>query len=147
LNQINVSNVSQLRGAWLGRLGSGLGTKYKFEADPIVVDGVMYVPTGNDDIYALDPKTGRKIWEYFSDIPQNITTVCCGWDNRGVAIGEGLIYSASLEGAVFALDQKTGKIAWKTQLEAWQDGYTITGPLRYFDGMVFSGMSGSDSGV
>ncbi|HEY0582764.1 MAG TPA: PQQ-binding-like beta-propeller repeat protein [Chloroflexota bacterium] len=147
LTQINTTNVSQLRGAWLGRLGSGLGTKYKFEADPLVVDGVMYVPSGNDDIFALDPKTGRKLWEYFSDIPQNITTVCCGWDNRGVAVGEGLVFSASLEGAVFALDQKTGKIAWKTQLEAWQDGYTITGPLRYFDGMVFSGMSGSEYGV
>src|ERR1700681_1935964 len=44
LNQINTSNVSQLRGAWMTRLGSGLGGKYRFEADPVVVNGVMYIP-------------------------------------------------------------------------------------------------------
>src|SRR5216683_885759 len=47
LDQINTSNVAQLRGSWMTRLGSGRGFKYKFEADPIVVDGVMYLATGN----------------------------------------------------------------------------------------------------
>src|SRR6266542_3559497 len=91
LDKINTSNVSQLRGAWMTRLGSGLGSKYRFEADPVVVDGVMYIPTGNDDIFALDAKTGRKIWEYFSDIPLVTDLICCGWDNRGVAAGDGRI--------------------------------------------------------
>src|SRR5262245_29392165 len=53
LNQINTTNVSQLKGTWMSRLGSGRGSKYRFEADPLVVDGVMYIPTGNDDIFAL----------------------------------------------------------------------------------------------
>src|SRR5262249_26233883 len=61
LNQINTSNVSQLKGVWMTRLGSGRGSKYRFEADPLVVNGIMYIPTGNDDIFALDAKTGRKI--------------------------------------------------------------------------------------
>ena len=73
LDQINTSNVSQLKGAWMTRLGSGLGAKYRFEADPLVVDGVMYIPTGNDDIFALDAKTGRKLWEWNSDIPRTWT--------------------------------------------------------------------------
>src|SRR5437762_3317070 len=51
LTQINASNVQNLQGAWLTRLGSGTGSKYKFEADPIVIDGMMYIPTGNDDIF------------------------------------------------------------------------------------------------
>ena len=54
LDQINTSNVESLKGAWLTRLGSGRGAKYYFEADPLVIDGVMYIPTGNDDIFALD---------------------------------------------------------------------------------------------
>src|SRR3984885_7936738 len=62
LDQINTTNVQNLRGAFLTRLGSARGTKYIFEADPLVVDGVMYIPTGNDDIFALDGKTGRKLW-------------------------------------------------------------------------------------
>src|ERR1700736_3543252 len=62
LDQINTSNVGGLKGAWLTRLGSGRGSKYIQEADPLVVDGVMYIPTGNDDIFALDAVTGKKIW-------------------------------------------------------------------------------------
>src|SRR5580700_2560569 len=67
LDQINTSNVGGLKGAWLTRLGSGRGGKYIQEADPLVVDGVMYIPTGNDDIFALDAVTGKKLWEYNSD--------------------------------------------------------------------------------
>jgi quinohemoprotein ethanol dehydrogenase len=147
LDQVNTTNVKNLRGAWMTRLGSGKGSKYKFEADPIVVDGVMYIPTGNDDIFALEAKNGRKLWEYSSDIPQTNDLICCGWDNRGVAAGEGKIFSGQLDGSFVALDQKTGKIAWRTQLEDYHDGYSITGATRYLDGLVYTGMSGAENGV
>jgi len=147
LDQINTSNVNGLKGAWMTRLGSGRGAKYYFEADPIVIDGVLYIPTGNDDIYALDGKTGKKLWEYDSDIPQTNDLICCGWDNRGVAAGEGMIFSGQLDGSFVALDQKTGQIKWRTQLEDYHDGYSITGATRYYDGIVFSGMSGAENGV
>jgi len=147
LDQINTSNVSQLKGAWMTRLGSGRGSKYRFEADPLVIDGVMYIPTGNDDIFALDAKTGRKLWDYNSDIPQVNDLICCGWDNRGVASGEGMLFSGQLDGSMVALDQKTGAVKWRTQLEDYHDGYSITGATRYFDGLVFTGMSGGENGV
>jgi quinohemoprotein ethanol dehydrogenase len=147
LNQINTSNVSQLKGAWMTRLGSGRGSKYRFEPDPIVIDGVMYVPTGNDDVFALDAKTGRKLWEYFSDIPQVNDAICCGWDNRGVALGEGKVYSGQLDGTFVALDQATGRIAWKVQIEDYKEGYSITGATRYYDGLVYTGISGGERGV
>ena len=147
LDQITTGNVSQLRGAWLTRLGSARGSKYIFEADPLVIDGVMYIPTGNDDVFALDGKTGRKLWEYNSDIPQVNDLICCGWDNRGVASGQGMIFTGQLDGSFVALDQKTGKLMWRTQLEDYHDGYSITGATRYFDGMVFTGMSGGENGI
>ena len=60
LKQINTSNVKQLKGAWMTRLkGSGLAGKYSFEATPLVKDGIMYVITGNDDVFALNAKTGN----------------------------------------------------------------------------------------
>ena len=127
LDQINASNVAQLKGAWMTRLGSGRGANTSFEADPLVINGVMYIPTGNDDIFALDAKTGKKIWEWDSDIPQVNDLICCGWDNRGVAAGDGMIYTGLLDGSFVALDQQTGKIAWRTQLEDYHDGYSITG--------------------
>src|SRR6516165_2531543 len=92
LTQINRSNVKNLKGAWVTHLGSGLGQKYSFEGTPIVKDGILYIATGNDDVYALDGKTGALVWEHRSGIEQNISTVCCGWDNRGVAVGEGKVF-------------------------------------------------------
>ena len=71
LKQIDTSNVKQLKGAWMTRLkGSGFGGKYSLEATPLVKDGIMYVVTGNDDVFALNAKTGAILWERQSHIDQ-----------------------------------------------------------------------------
>jgi quinohemoprotein ethanol dehydrogenase len=148
LNQIDTSNVKQLKGAWVTHLkGSGLGGKYSLEATPIVKDGIMYVTTGNDDVFALNAKTGEIQWERWSGINQSITSVCCGWDNRGVAIGEGLVFLGQLDANVVALDIKTGKEVWKTQIEDWHNGYGITSAPLYYDGIVYIGITGGEYGV
>src|SRR3954470_18545098 len=98
LKQIDTSNVKQPKGAWMTRLkGSGLGGKYSFEATPLVKDGMMYISTGNDDVFALNAKTGTFLWERWSGIDQKITSVCCGWDNRGLAMGEGMVFLGQLD--------------------------------------------------
>lgn len=123
LDEINTDNVKQLKGAWMTRLqGSGDGGKYSLEATPLVKDGIMYVVTGNDDVFALDAKTGAIRWQRWSGIDQKINTVCCGWDNRGLAMGEGKLFLGQLDDQVVALDIKTGKEIWKTPIEKWQDG-------------------------
>src|SRR2546427_378020 len=67
LKQIDTTNVAQLKGAWMTRLkGSGAGGKYSFEASPLVKDGLMYVVTGNDDVFALDAKTGAILWRSYT---------------------------------------------------------------------------------
>src|SRR6516162_9324193 len=148
LKQIDTTNVKQLKGAWMTRLkGSGLGGKYSLEASPLVKDGIMYVITGNDDVFALDAKTGAIIWEYWSGIDQNISTVCCGWVNRGLAMGEGLLFFGQLDANVVAIDMKTGKLAWKTPIEKWENGYGITSAPLYYDGIVYSGITGGEFGV
>jgi quinohemoprotein ethanol dehydrogenase len=148
LKEINTANVKNLKGAWMTRLkGSGFGGKYSFEAAPLVKDGVMYIITGNDDVFALNAKTGEILWEYWSGIDQKISTVCCGWVNRGLAMGEGMLFLGQFDANVVALDIKTGKVAWKTPIEKWENGYTITSAPLYYDGMVFSGMSGGEFGI
>jgi quinohemoprotein ethanol dehydrogenase len=148
LKQIDTTNVGKLKGAWMTRLkGSGVGGKYSFEASPLVKDGIMYVVTGNDDVFALNAKTGETIWEYWSGIEQNISTVCCGWVNRGLAMGEGQIYLGQLDANVVALDMKTGKVAWKTPIEKWQNGYGVTSAPLYYDGIIYSGITGGEFGV
>jgi quinohemoprotein ethanol dehydrogenase len=148
LKQIDTTNVAQLRGAWMTRLkGSGAGGKYSFEASPLVKDGIMYVVTGNDDVFALNAKTGTIIWEYWSGIDQKISTVCCGWVNRGLAMGEGLLFAGQLDANLVALDMKTGEVKWKTALEKWENGYTITSAPLYYEGIVYSGIAGGEFGV
>jgi alcohol dehydrogenase (cytochrome c) len=148
LNAINTGNVKQLKGAWMARLnGSGIGGKYSAEATPLVKDGIMYVVTGNDDVFALDAKTGRMLWERRSGIDQKISTVCCGWLNRGLAMGEGMLFLGQLDTNVVALDIKTGKEVWKTPIEDWRNGYVVTSAPLYYDGIVYSGISGGEFGI
>jgi quinohemoprotein ethanol dehydrogenase len=148
LNQINTGNVGSLKEAWHVHLdGSGVLAKYRNEATPLVYDGVMYVPTGNNDVFALDATTGARLWTHLSNIPQNINTICCGWDARGLAIGDGKIYSAQLDGTLVALDQKTGNIVWAARNARWQDGYTMTMAPLYYNGEVVVGVSGAEFGV
>src|SRR5499425_1695855 len=148
LKQIDTSNVKQLKGAWMTRLkGSGSGGKYSAEATPLVKDGIMYMVTGNDDVFALNAKTGEILWEHWSQIGQQISTVCCGWLNRGLAMGEGMLFLGQLDANVVALDIKTGKEVWRTPIEDWHNGYGITNAPLYYDGIVYTGNTGGEFGV
>ena len=145
LDEINTDNVAQLKGVWMTSLkGSGTAAKYSAEAQPIVYEGTMYVPTGADDVFAVDVGTGKIVWEYNAHLEQTISTVCCGWLSRGVAIGDGKVYLGQLDGKLVALDQKTGKVAWTTVVGRWQDGFTLTHAPLYYNGMVIVGGSGGE---
>ena len=118
LSQIDKTNVNYLKGAWMTRLSrSGFGRKYSAEATPLVKDGIMYMVTGNDDVFALSAKTGEILWKRWSLIDQKISTVCCGWDNRGLAMGEGMLFLGQLDANVVALDIQTGREVWRTPIE------------------------------
>src|SRR5713101_6037962 len=147
LKQIDTTNVKRLKGAWMTRLRrSGLGAKYSAEATPLVKDGIMYMVTGNDDVFALNAKTGEILWKRWSVIDQKISTVCCGWLNRGLAMGEGMLFLGQLDTNVVALDIKTGKEVWKTPIEDWHNGYVVTSAPLYYNGIVYSGISGGELG-
>ena len=148
LTQISRETVGSLKGVWRTHLtGSGMAAKYSGEAQPVVHDGTIYVVTGADDVFALSVKTGAILWNYKASLPDNIATVCCGWTNRGVAIGDGRVYVGQLDGRLVAIDQRTGGPAWSIQAERWQNGYTITAAPLYYNGMVIVGFSGAENGT
>ena len=145
LTQITRSNVANLKAVWRTHLdGSGAGPRYSGEASPIVYEGVVYIPTGADDVFALSVETGEILWKYQARLDEAIDAVCCGWSSRGVALGEGKVYVGQLDGKIVALDQGSGDIAWSTQAERWQEGYTITSAPLYYNGLVISGFAGAD---
>jgi alcohol dehydrogenase (cytochrome c) len=147
LTEITTSNVSGLKGVWMTHLKSGLAAKYSAESQPLEYDGVIYVPTGEDDVFAISADTGKIIWKHPGNLSQTISTVCCGWESRGVALGDGRVYIGRLDGKLEAYDQKTGKTVWSTTVLPWQQGYTITSAPLYIDGMVITGVSGGEFGI
>ncbi|HEV3332795.1 MAG TPA: PQQ-binding-like beta-propeller repeat protein [Bryobacteraceae bacterium] len=161
LAQISPSNVKTLKGAWMARLNSGFGAPYSQQGTPVVKDGVMYITTGQQDIFALDAKTGNLIWEYRTrsdpKTPDNKA-------KRGVALGEGMVFGveadirkpAPAEGRpepltrMFALDQKTGKTLWTHELG--EDvpknlRQYVAAPPLYYKGLVYISVSGGDGGL
>ena len=149
LTQIDRSNVSNLKGVWRTRLGgSGAGPAHSGEAQPLVVDDVIYVSTGASDLFALDVASGSILWEHRANLEEATgTVVCCGWTSRGVAHGDGRVYLGQLDGKLVALDAKTGTVAWTVQAERWQDGFSITNAPLFYDGLVITGFSGAELGV
>src|SRR5206468_11602238 len=75
LTQVNRQNVGNLKGVWRARLdGSGLNARYSGEAQPVVGDGVIYIVTGADDVFAISIETGRIRWRNEANLPDRIST-------------------------------------------------------------------------
>ena len=98
----------QRRLAHAARAAPGVGTKYSGEAQPIVYDGVIYVVTGADDVFAIGVESGEILWAYAANLDPANDVVCCGWTSRGVGLGDGKVYVGQLDGKLVALDQRTG---------------------------------------
>src|SRR6187549_2806898 len=148
LSQIGASNVGQLKGVWRARLGgSGAAPQYSGEAQPIVHNGVAYVSTGANDVFALSIDTGEILWQYTANLPADLPSVCCGWNNRGVALSEDKVFMGQLDGKLVALDRKTGAVAWTIQAESPKENFSITPAPVYYDGIVITGFAGADRGT
>jgi quinohemoprotein ethanol dehydrogenase len=117
IDLVNPSNVSQLKEAWVFHTGTG-GPNMYMEMTPLVVNGVMYVTDGVDDVWALNPTTGKQIWKYTaSDVPALASPVALN-ANRGVAYGQGLVFIGRLDATLVALNAKTGAVVWKTAVDS-----------------------------
>jgi alcohol dehydrogenase (cytochrome c) len=150
LDEINTENVAQLKGEWLTKIGqNATAAKFSAEGQALEYEGTIYIPDGADDIYAIDAGTGEILWTYEPHIPPDPLgeVVCCGWDNRGVALGEGMVFVSQLNGIQIALDQETGKVMWSTPIVKPKSGYSITSAPLYYEGRLYVGGSGGEYGV
>src|SRR5215471_12706673 len=104
LSQINTSNVKNLEMQWVFQARS----LEKFEATPLVVDGIMYTTQPPNDIVALDAATGRIFWVY-NYAPAAAARPCCGRINRGLAILGDTLFMGTIDAHLVAVDAKTGR--------------------------------------
>jgi alcohol dehydrogenase (cytochrome c) len=150
LGEINTENVSQLKGDYVTKIGSeATAAKFSAEGQALEYEGTIYIPDGGDNVYAIDASTGEVIWTYEPHLPPDPLgeVICCGWDNRGVAIGDGMVYVSQLNGDQVALDQETGKVAWTTPVVKPGQGYSITSAPLFYNGTIYVGGSGGEYGI
>ncbi len=144
LNTLNSENVTQLRPVWAFSFG---GEKQRGQqAQPLVKDGVMYVTGSYSRVFAVDARTGKKLWQYDARLPDGIMP-CCDVINRGVALYDDLVYFATLDAKLVALNKDTGKVVWKKTVADYKAGYSISAAPMIVKGKLITGVAGGEFGV
>ena len=148
LSQINRGNVAQVKAVWRTSLnGSGLGQGYSQQAQALFYEGILYVVTGDNDVFAVDVESGKILWTYEANVDFENAVICCGRLSRGVGLGDGKVYVGRLDARLVALDQLTGKVVW--DIAAGDPGVSegITAAPLYYDGKVIVGFTGGEYAV
>ncbi len=149
LDKVNTKNVQNLVPAWSFSFG---GEKQRGqEAQALVHDGMVFVTGSYSRLYAMDAKTGEKIWEYNARLPEGIMP-CCDVINRGAALYGDKVYFATLDAQIVALDYKTGKMVWHKAIDDFKAGYSNSAapmivPTKANGALIVTGVSGGEFGV
>ncbi|MCY1224776.1 Quinoprotein alcohol dehydrogenase (cytochrome c) [compost metagenome] len=144
LDALNSDNVQQLRPVWALSFG---GEKQRGQqAQPLVKDGVMYVTGSYSRVFAVDARTGKKLWQYDARLPDGIMP-CCDVINRGVALYDDLVIFGTLDAKLVALNKDTGKVVWRKTVADYKAGYSISAAPLVVKGKLITGVAGGEFGV
>jgi alcohol dehydrogenase (cytochrome c) len=142
LAQITPENVKNLELQWVFQAKS----LEKFEATPLVVDGVLYTVQAPNDVMALDAATGRIFWNY-SYTPSKDARPCCGRVNRGLAILGDTLFMGTIDAHLIAIDAKNGQPLWNTTVAEAKSGYALTHAPLIVKDKVIVGTAGGEYGI
>ncbi|MGH7040954.1 MAG: pyrroloquinoline quinone-dependent dehydrogenase [Acetobacteraceae bacterium] len=139
-DQITSTNVGQLQTAWTFTIPDDA----PIETSPIMWNGMVYITSAHDDVYALDAKTGKLEWT-FADHPTQIV----GFSrNRGVAVLDGKVFIATIGGHLVALDAKTGKKVWdKLEVKDPKTSFYTMQPVPYQHELLLGVSNGDWGGI
>ena len=144
LSDINPKTISRLVPVWSMSFG---GEKQRGqESQPLVYNGKMFVTASYSRIFAVDAKTGKKLWKYEHRLPEGIMP-CCDVVNRGAALYNNLVIFGTLDAQLVALDQTTGKVVWREKIDDYSAGYSYTAAPLIAEGLLLTGLSGGEFGV
>jgi len=141
LGEITPDNVKRLQPVWIFSTGE---TKVH-EAAPIVNNGVMFVSTPNNQVIAIDARSGNLLWRYTRRRPTGTSVLHD--TNRGVALLGDKVFYAAGEAVLVALDARTGQEVWTTTVADNKSGYYITLAPLVAGGKVMVGASGGELGI
>jgi alcohol dehydrogenase (cytochrome c) len=144
LDAVNTKTVKNLVPVWSMSFG---GEKQRGqESQPLVYKGKMFVTASYSRLFAVDVKTGQKLWKYEHRLPEGIMP-CCDVVNRGAALYDNLVIFGTLDAQLVALDQDTGKVVWKEKIDDYAAGYSQTAAPLIAEGLLLTGVSGGEFGV
>ena len=142
LTQIDQDNVGDLELRWLLQ-NQVFGA---WQSSPIVADGVMYLTERPNSIMAVDPVTGRVFWKYVHTPAEN-ALVCCGANNRGVAVLGDRVFMGTLDARLVAVDRINGELLWDVEVGDVNLAYSVTmAPLAVKDKIIV-GVGGGEFGI
>ena len=142
LDQIHNRNVGNLELKWAYQIPE----IDRAETTPLVVDGVMFVTEAPSNVVALDAATGRQYWRYNHDLPDDLR-ICCGRNNRGVAILGETLFMSTLDAHIVAIDARTGNVVWDTETAPHTSGYSKTAAPLIVKDQVITGIAGGEYGI
>jgi len=141
LQQITAGNVARLQPVWSMSTGVTSG----HQAPPIVHGGVMFVATPNNQVLAIDARSGGLLWRYRRTPPED--AIVLHRTSRGIALLGDKLYFAAAEAVLVALDVRTGREAWTAKVAENRNGYYMSLAPLVADGKVLVGTSGGELGV
>ena len=142
LEQVHTRNVGQLELKWAYQIPE----IDRAETTPLVVDGVMFVTEAPSNAVALDAATGGRYWRYEHELPDDLR-ICCGRNNRGVAILGETLYMSTLDAHLVAIDARTGNLVWNREVADHQAGYSKTAAPLIVKDQVVTGIAGGEYGI
>ncbi|HIF06519.1 MAG TPA: pyrrolo-quinoline quinone [Gemmatimonadetes bacterium] len=135
LDQINTSNVDELRLAWAWTMTPGMQ-----ETTPLVHDGIMFLPQACDYIEAVDARDGTPLWEYRRERVEHDASLACA--NRNATLYGDQLIIGTHDAYLVSLDARTGEVTWEHQVGDWTIGHHYSGGPQVFNGQIVAGMSG-----
>ena len=142
LDQITPGNVTNLELKWILQ-NQVFGA---WQSNPIIADGVMYVTERPNSVMAVDANTGRVFWK-FRHTPSENARVCCGANNRGVAVLDDRVFMGTLDARLIALDRINGQPLWNAKVADVNLAYSVTmAPLVVKDKIIV-GVGGGEYGI
>ncbi|SVC23254.1 uncharacterized protein METZ01_LOCUS276108, partial [marine metagenome] len=148
LDQINTETVGDLKVIWAYQMqpainaGNGL-----VETTPIVVDGIMYLTEPPSTVTALDARTGKMLWTWSPQMPDEVLHIGFPRVNRGVAVLDDAVYVGTLDARLVSLDAATGAVRWDVEVGDNKLGFSLTLAPLAIDGKIIVGVSGAEAGV
>ena len=142
LDQINTSNVGELELQWAYQIP----VIDRAETVPLVVDGIMFITEAPSNLVAVDAATGRQYWRYDHEMPDDLR-ICCGRNNRGVAILGETLFMSTLDAHLVAIDARTGNVLWDKEVADHEAGYSKTAAPLIVKDKVVTGIAGGEFGI